>query len=379
MTAELERLINGLSDPSRYPVPTDHVQVIHTHASVVFIAGDLVYKVKKPVNLGFLDFSTLEKRQFFCQREVILNSRFSHDIYLGVAPIFESSDGFNFDGTGTVVDAAVVMRRIPDNCFMISMLENDEVTPTTLDRLADRLAYFHSRADRGPDISPFGEIDVIHGNLKENFDQVARYVNRTLDRDTYEFISAAAIDFLFLRESLFRERVRGGFIRDCHGDLHVDHVLILDGIMFYDCIEFNDRFRYGDTASDLGFLLMDLEFLGFPAYAQRITERYATYSGDRAILELLNFYKSYRAVVRGKVRSMSLDEPEINPEEKSKLADRARDHFSLALACFKAPPPPSLIILSGTYGHREKYAGKESQKKAWNRGCSVRYHKERHV
>ncbi len=347
MSAELDRLIKGLSEPSIYPVRPNRVQIIQTHISVVFIAGDLVYKVKKPLNLGFLDFSTLEKRKYMCEREVVLNSRFSHDIYLGVAPIHESDSGFNFDGIGKEVDAAVVMRRVPEDRFMTAMLEKDLVTPTILDRLADRLAYFHSQAQRGSEISAFGAVEVIYGNLKENFDQTAAYVDRTIDRDTYENISDAAVDFLFLREALFHDRVRGGFIRDCHGDLHLDHVLILDGIMFYDCIEFNDRFRYGDTASDLGFLLMDLDFLGFPAYAERITRRYAKYSGDRAIVALLNFYKSYRSFVRGKVLSLALDEPEIGAGEKAALSRQAREHFALALAYFKAPPPPTLIIVSG--------------------------------
>lgn len=349
MSAELDRLITGLSDPSIYPVPPDRVDIVQTHGSVVFLAGDLVYKVKKPVNLGFLDFSTLEKRKFYCHREVVLNSRFSHDIYLGVAPIFEAPDGFNFDGKGTEVDAAVVMRRIPKDCFLIAMLEKDLVTPTILDRLADRLAYFHSRACTGPDIAAFGEIGVIYGNLKENFDQVAPFVGRTVDRETYDFIADAARDFLFLREGLFHDRVRGGFIRDCHGDLHADHVLMLDGIMFYDCIEFNDRFRYGDTASDLGFLVMDLDFLGYPAYAQRITDRYVAYSGDRGIKALLAFYKSYRAFVRGKVLSLALDEPEISEEEKTALSQRAREHFDLALASFTIPPR-TVIVLSGLSG-----------------------------
>jgi uncharacterized protein len=348
VSAELDHLIKSLEDPSLYPVRPDRVEIVQTHASVVFIAGDLVYKVKKPVNLGFLDFSTLEKRQFFCRQEVILNSRFSHDIYLGVAPIsYEDGSGFNFYGMGKEVDAAVVMRRIPEDRFMTAMLEKDLVTPAILDRLADRLAYFHSQARRGPEISAFGAVEVIHGNLKENFDQTAGYVNRTLDKETYEDISAASVDFLFLREALFHDRVRGGFIRDCHGDLHLDHVLILDGIMFCDCIEFNDRFRYGDTASDLGFLLMDLDFQGFPAYAQRITQRYAQYSGDRDIVSLLAFYKSYRAFVRGKVLSFALDEPEISAVAKSALSREAQEHFAFARAYFHAPPPPTLVILTG--------------------------------
>jgi uncharacterized protein len=350
VSVALEDIIEALSDPTLYPHAPASVDVVQTHISVVFLAGDVVYKVKKPVNLGFLDFSSPEKRKHFCRREVALNSRFSHDIYLGVAHLYLGPSGINLDGAGQEVDSAVVMRRVPSDRFMTAMLEKDLITPAILDGVADRLAYFHSLAARGSDIARFGDVQVIYGNVKENFDQTRPFVGRIIDGDILEETAARATDFLYLHEHLFEDRVRGGFIRDCHGDLHLDHVVILNGIMFCDCIEFNDRFRYGDTASDLGFLLMDLDFWGFPAFSARIRDRYTAYSGDEDIVKLLGFYESYRAFVRGKVSALALDEPEILETDKMRLEQTARDSFRFALSYLKPPPRPVVIVMTGLMG-----------------------------
>lgn len=354
MSGRLDDLIRALSQPSIYPHNPKSVRVLQTHISVVFIADELVYKIKKPVNFGFLDFTTLGKRRFFCWQEVELNSRFSEGIYLGVAAIYEGPTGVNLRGEGEEIEAAVLMRHVPENRTMLKMLEEERITPEILDRLADRLAYFHSKAETGPEVASFGSTEVINQNLKENFEQTSAYIGRTLDAKTHEEVSQLAVSFLRTHHDLFRERIREGFIRDCHGDLHLDHVVIVDGIMLYDCIEFNDRFRYSDTAADLAFLLMDLDFRGYPAFAQRIAKRYAASSGDHQILRLLPFYKSYRAFVRGKVLGFTLDEPEISDAEKESARQMAGDYFRLALAYFK-PPPPALIIVSGLIGTGKSY------------------------
>jgi len=347
VSRSLDDLIRAMSDPAIYPHRPAGVEVIQTHISVVFIAGDLVYKVKKPVNFGFLDYTTLEKRQHFCHQEVILNSRFSERIYLGVVEICSGPGGINLRGGGDAVEAAVVMRHIPQDRTMIRMLEDDKITPEILDRLADRLAFFHSVAATGPEISLFGSSDVIRRNLAENFEQTVPFVGSTIDRETHEAVVSLSFAFLETHEDLIAMRMKGGFIRDCHGDLHLEHVVILDEIMLYDCIEFNDRFRYSDTASDLGFLLMDLDFRGYPAYADRIARRYARTSGDRDVLKLLGLYRSYRAFVRGKVLSFSLEEPEISPEEKAAAAGTATDYFRLARSYLVPPLHPALIVTSG--------------------------------
>ena len=189
----------------------------------------------------------------------------------------------------------------------------------------------------------------------ENFHQTAPYVGRTIDRNTHESVSALALDFLNNHQDLFAERVKCGYIRDCHGDLHLDHVLILDGIMLIDCIEFNDRFRYGDTAADLAFLLMDLEFRGYPDFAARIARRYAQTSGDEGVLRLLGFYKSYRAFVRGKVLSLTFDEAEVSEAEKRTAIETAHEYFLLSVASLKPPRPPVLIAVCGLIGSGKSF------------------------
>jgi aminoglycoside phosphotransferase family enzyme/predicted kinase len=352
----LEELINALSDPAVYPHGPDSVHVVQTHISLVFIAGELVYKIKKPVNFGFLDFTTLEKRKHFCRQEIELNSRFSEGLYLDVVGIHRSDAGINLMGDGREIDAAVLMRRIPEDRLMIAMLRNGQVTPVLLDRVADKLAYFHSKAQTGPHISGFGSPVVIYHNLQENFDQTEAFIGRTIDAETHAVTRELAMRFLNEHGPLFKRRVDRGFIRDCHGDLHLDHVLILDGIMLYDCIEFNDRFRYGDTAADLAFLLMDLDFRGYPAFADGIGKRYASSSGDGDALTLLSFYKSYRAFVRGKVLSFTLDEPEVSEAEKNAAASEARSYYRLSRAYLEPPRPPVLVITSGLSGTGKSYA-----------------------
>ena len=343
----LEALIRGMSDPAVYPHKPKSVQVIQTHISVVFLAGEFVYKVKKPLNLGFLDFTTLEQRRYFCEQEVKLNSRFSAGIYHGVVDICESQSGLNFSGQGPTIEVAVLMSRIPEDRIMTNMLKKDLITTDVLDRLADRIAYFHSHATGGPGIAGFGSTEVIYRNVSENFDQALPFVGRTIDQNTYGQISQLCPDFIVAHSDLFLRRMRGGFIRDCHGDLHVDHVVILDDIMLLDCIEFNDRFRYGDTAADLAFLLMDLDFQGYPAFAKHLAERYARTSGDAELLKLLSFYQSYRAFVRGKVLGFELDESEISDAERQTAVSAANDYFRLSLSYFKPPPPPALVVMCG--------------------------------
>lgn len=350
MTRELDELIAGMSDPSIYPHHPSSVHVIQTHISVVFIADYLVYKVKKPLNLGFLDFTTLEKRRFFCHQEVLLNSRFSEGIYLGVVSIHEDRGGINLSGRGMERETAVLMKHIPEKCLMASMLAEERITPGLLDRIADRLSYFHGKGEQGGVISSFGSIEVIHRNLQENFDQTRPYRGRTIDAKAHEEIASLSFRFLQTEAPLFRERVRRGFIRDCHGDLHLDHVIVLDEIMLYDCIEFNDRFRYCDTAADLAFLLMDLEFQGWPAFAEQILRRYALSTDDDGVLRLMGFYKSYRAFVRGKVLGFVLDEPEVAQPEQEEAIAHARDYFQLALASLRPPRRPVLVAMAGLMG-----------------------------
>lgn len=355
MSRHLDRIIEALSHPEIYPHHPESVRFVQTHISAVFIAGDFVYKVKKPLNLGFLDFTTLEKRTYFCAREVELNSRFSEGIYLAVVPICEDAAGINLEEKGEQIDAAVLMRRIPQEKTMERMLEEDLVTPELLDRVADRIAHFHSQAAKGPQISVFGSLDVLQHNMQENFSQTQPYIGRTIDRATYDEIESLSREFLENNRPLFEDRVREGYIRDCHGDLHLDHVVLFDPVVLVDCIEFNDRFRYSDTAADLAFLLMDLDFRGYPAFSRKVAQRYSRTSQDHGFARVINFYKSYRAYVRGKVLGFTLDEPEVSAPGREAAAQTAADYFSLSLSCLKPSPPPALIITRGLSGSGKSF------------------------
>lgn len=352
---DLPLILHAMSSPDFYPHKPASVQVVQTHISVVFIAGDKVYKIKKPVNFGFLNFSSLNKRRYYCRQEVSLNSRFSEGIYQGVVSIYNEHGIFNLEGRGQEVEVAVLMRRIPEDSIMVNMLEHDLITFDMLDKLAERLSDLHQKAQTNPVISSYGSIPVICQNLRENFSQTERFIPEILSKEWYEETAKLSNDFLRVCSDLLAERVQKGFIRDCHGDLRSDHVVFAEKIMLIDCIEFNDRFRFGDTASDLSFLLMDLDYRAYPSFSRRIQDRYSAVSANHDIAKLIPFYKSYRAFVRGKVHGFAFEETEVSEDDKVIHSTRAKNYFKLSLAYLKPEPPPALIITYGFTGTGKSY------------------------
>ena len=356
MNEHVERLINALSDPSVYPHRPGSVQVIQTHISIVFVAGPYVYKVKKPLSMGFLDFSTLEKRKFFCLQEVSLNSRFSENIYLGVVSICESSAGrINLNEEGAEIECAVLMRYIPEQKVLRNALALGMVNESTIDRVSNSIKEFHLKAVGGPQISIFGAPEVITRNIKENFYQTEDFIGETISAETFESVRSASLKFLEENRGYLEQRVKEGHIRDCHGDLHLDHVILFDKIMLVDCIEFNDRFRYSDSLADIAFLLMDLDFSGYPAFSRRVLSGYVGDERRKTAQDLLVFYKSYRAYVRGKVQSFASRESEIEAKVRLKSASTASSYFRLAKAYFELPPNPTLVIMCGLMGSGKSF------------------------
>jgi hypothetical protein len=328
--SQLPELVQALLDPKTYPEGPERVQLMQTQMSFVFIAGDYVYKVKKPVNLGYLDYTTLEKRCFFCQREVELNRRLCPEAYLGVVPIVKARGKITLGGRGKVIEYAVKMRYLPQDRMMNVLLANNQVSAEMLTRVAQRLVDFHQKAETSVTISAFGDIGAIRVNTEENFDQTEKSIGRTISRERYDRIKNYTRCFIKDNASLFRQRVAGGRIRDCHGDLHAAHICFTDGICIYDCVEFNDRFRYGDVASEVAFLAMDLDHYGRADLSRSFVKAYVDFGQDKELLRLLNFYKCYRAYVRGKVESFKLADPYIAEEEKTKTLAIARKYFELA-------------------------------------------------
>lgn len=341
-------VLEALTDPGAYPGIPEQIGLIKTRISYVFLLADVVYKVKRPVDLGYLDYTTLENRRFFCEREVQLNRRLCPQIYLGVVPIVRSDGSLQVEGVGEPVEYAVKMRRLPQDRMLDVLVKKEQVPPGSMERVADRLADFHSRAETNNDIARFGSPGVVLFNAVENYEQTASYVGVTLSRVKYDLHAAYTSAFLEENAGLIEERVRQGRIRDCHGDLHSEHICLSDGICIYDCIEFNDRFRYSDVASEVGFLAMDLDHHGRADLSRIFVRAYADASHDRDLGRLLKFYKSYRAFVRGKVNSFRSSDAELSEQERREAARSAIQYFDLA--DFYTRNRPFLFVMSGLVG-----------------------------
>ena len=298
--------------------------------SFIILTGEYVYKIKKPVNLGYLDYTTLEKRHFFCHQELKLNRRLCPDVYLAVVPIVEEKGELRIEGRGQAIEYAVKMKQLPQDRMMDVLLPRGQVTLEMVARVAERLVVFHQKAETNREIAAFGRLDVIRQNTDENFVQTEKYVGTSITAEEYQHIKNYTDNFVDSNAGLFEKRVREGKIRDCHGDLHAAHVCFTDDICIYDCIEFNERFRYSDVASEIAFLAMDLDRYQQAGLSRHLINTYVGLSHDEELLKLLDFYKCYRAYVRGKVESFKLDDPYIPEEEKAKVLTAAQSYFELA-------------------------------------------------
>ena len=330
---EQSKLIDDLMHPSAYPERSKKITLAQTHISIVFIGGEFVYKIKKPVNFEFLDFSTLEKRNYYCNKEVELNRRFSQDVYLGVYPVTFDGKKHAINGKGRVVDYAVKMKRLSDEDLMKSRFRKGNVTSEDIERISKAIATFHKKSGRSKEIDKFGKLDVVKFNTDENFQQTAEFVGDSISKEQYQDLKNWTDEFYKEHQELFAQRIKNGKIRDCHGDLHMEHVCLTDPIIIFDCIEFNDRFRYIDTVSDIAFLLMDLEFNGGERLSQQLCKAYLTHAGEKdngRIYHLINFYKVYRAYVRGKVTSFILTDSAVPDDKKIEARDTAKRYFKLA-------------------------------------------------
>ncbi len=320
----------------------DRVELLQTHISYVFLAGDHVYKVKKPVDFGFLDFSTPAKRCYYCRQEVLLNSRLCPDTYLGVVRIRQSGERIAIDGSGRVVEYAVHMRRLPAERMMDRLLAQGAVSAEMVERIAGRLAEFHRSADTSRRIAEYGDWAVRYA-WEENFRQWAPLVGQTITPEQDRVLRAFGQAFLARRRDLLHRRVDQLRIRDCHGDLRSDAVCFVDGVCIFDCIDFSRRLRYTDVAGDVGFLAMDLDYRGRPDLARALVDRYVVTSGDADVAEVIDFYKCYRACVRGKVEGFLLDQAEVPAAAKRRARRAAQRYFELACG-YAASLPPALLV-----------------------------------
>lgn len=324
-----KQVVEALMKPEAYDEETGRIELTQTHISFVFLTRNFVYKVKKAVDLGFLDFTTLEKRRFFCEKELEHNRRLCGDMYLEVVPI-NRSNVFKVKGKGRTVEYAVKMKRMPQEKIMTNLLEENKVDSKLIDEIAKIIAEFHSKAETNRRISEFGSLAILETNWNENFDQTREFVGKTISMKDFKLIRERIDDFMRRNVSFFEKRMAEGRVRDCHGDIHSGNIFVADRIYIFDAIEFNERFRYSDVASDIAFLAMDLDFKERTDLSSFFVDRYVKYSGDQELAELLPFYKCYRAYVRGKVTSFKLEDPSEGSEEKSAAMTEAKAYFKLA-------------------------------------------------
>jgi aminoglycoside phosphotransferase family enzyme len=324
-----KQIVEALMKPEAYDEDPGSIELVQTHISFVFLTSNFAYKVKKAVNLGFLDFTTLEKRRFFCEKELELNKRLCGDMYLEVVPI-NKSNIIKIKGKGETVEYAVKMKRMPQEKIMSKLLEKNKVDDRFVDRIAKIIAEFHSKAETNRRISEFGSIATIETNWKENYDQTKEFIGKTISNEDFELIRNRINNFIRQNAPVFEKRVTEGRVRDCHGDIHSGNIFVADRVYIFDAIEFNERFRYSDVAADVAFLAMDLDFRERSDLSDFFVERYIKYSGDQELTKLLSFYKCYRAYVRGKVVSFKLKDPNVRSKEKNTAKKEAKAYFKLA-------------------------------------------------
>jgi len=315
--------------PSHIPI-----ERIQTHISWVFLLEKDVYKVKRPVELGFLDFSSVEKRRVACEAEVELNRRLAPHAYLGVVPICRASTGrLQVGGPGQVIDWAVHMQRLCDEDRADTLLERGQLSPRLIDAIASRLAAFHAQAACDRDISSWGSPEHVAQNIRENFAQTRNTIDRLLPAAEADELERWQVDFVLKSAALLRQRVQQKRVRDGHGDLRLEHVYLeADNVTVLDCIEFNDRFRYADVCADIAFLSMDLGAHGRVDLAELLLARYARYANDYDLYGVVDFYESYRALVRAKIACFTAQDEMVDHPTRERAWSQARRYALVSLA-----------------------------------------------
>jgi aminoglycoside phosphotransferase family enzyme/predicted kinase len=379
MDTSFADVVAAMSAPECHGSETAPV-VIHTHASVVFLVGDCAYKLKKPVDFGFLDYSTLGRREQMCRAEVELNRRLAPDVYLGVVPVARASGHIVVDGPGEIVEWAVKMRRLPDDASWSAMLERGVLSAAHVRSVGRVLGAFHRDARRDQAIAAWGAFEHVARLCRDNLDALAAFDG--LDPGVVDRLLIATERELTMRRPLVQTRMRAGVPCELHGDLRLEHVYDLGGrgapadIRVVDCIEFSELLRHGDPASDIAFLAMDLRMHGAWRLADVLVDAWVEVTGDEEARELLPLFASYRSAVRAKVRALQARDPMERAEHRDELQTLARGHVLLALGELAAPQlRPCLVLVAGLPGTGKSRLSEDLARVAnmhWIRADSVR-------
>ncbi|NJL14540.1 MAG: AAA family ATPase [Microscillaceae bacterium] len=345
------QLLEALVLPGAYPQPTQSVTIIQTHASIVALTDAFAYKLKKEVHFGFMDFSTLERRRFYCQEELRLNQRLSEGIYLEVVPLYQYPDGricFVPSPSGNIIEYAVKMRRLEESKFLIHLIGEAQFDPIRLDGLAEKLAHFYNTQTPSLEITQMGGLASVKRNCNENFFQTQSLAPELCPPLLAKISQDYQVRFLEQHADWFASREAQGKIKDGHGDIRAEHIYLEHNqYHLYDCIEFNPHFRCLDQLNDLAFLLMDFEFRGRADLARYFAQKMLPMIEAAPVEPLLTFYKSYRAWVRGKVNALKAAEAEIPAPQREESRLKARRYFGLAAHYALFGTRPQLVVVMG--------------------------------
>jgi aminoglycoside phosphotransferase family enzyme len=337
-------VITALMDPGLYHHPVEELQLIETHISWVILTGPYVYKIKKPVNLGFLDFSTLEKRRFYCEEELRLNQRLAPEIYLAVVPITGTTEQPQIAGRGEAIEYAVKMVQFPQRAQLDRVLSRDGLEPQYMDVLASLVADFHQRIEVAGADSEYGDPEHVYQPVAENFAQIRERISKEKYRKLVDDIEQWSKSAFASLRSVLQQRKSAGFIRECHGDMHLRNIAwVNDQPVIFDCIEFNPNLRWIDVISEVAFLVMDLQDRQQAQLAQRFLNSYLEYSGDYAGVRVLCFYLVYRAMVRAKVEAIRAQQKGISKKEQTEAETGFFTYLELAQHYTRIDAPRLLI------------------------------------
>ncbi len=360
----LPALIQQMCQPGFYPHPvTEPIRLMQTHVSYVLLTGDYAYKVKKPVNFGFLDYSTLAKREHFCREELRLNQRGAAPLYLDVVAIAQGGNIYHLNGDDlkddSPVDYAVKMVQFPQDTLLSALYEQGELTEALIRHLAETVADFHLQAETNDYIRRFGEVSQIRHAFDENYEQTLGFIGGPQTQPQFDETKAYTDNFFATQGDLFHQRMAQNWIRACHGDLHLNNICYWQNHLYlFDCIEFNEPFRYVDVMYDVGFVVMDLLAKGCSALATAFFNHYVEQTGDWAGLQLLPLYISRQAYVRAKVTSFLLNDPGVDEAAKQRAREIAAGYYHLAWSVVQ-PKTGCLYVMAGLSGSGKSTTARE--------------------
>ncbi len=337
-------------DAEIYDHEVTAIDLVETHISWVILTGPFVYKIKKPVDMGFLNFSTLAQRKYFCEQELILNQRLAAEYYVAVIPITGSHDCPQLNGKGEVVEYAVKMKQFPQDGQLDRLLARGALQGKSIDKLADKIASFHELIPRSNADSRFGSFSHIHEPVINCYREMQKNIQNTDIQQRINKLEQWTNRQAERLRAIFLRRKNAGYVRECHGDLHLRNIAIAkDEIIVFDGIEFSEDLRWNDVLSEIAFLVMDLDERGQKAYSRRFLNRYLELSGDYFGLPVLNYYLLYRAMVRAMVSSIRCFQKGIKKEEKEQEFNQLISYVTLAES-YTLVRPPVMFIMHGLSG-----------------------------